>query len=333
MRMAPEGWPFLAIGWGVAVLGAWATLRWGGWWWAIESVALVLAIWLLVFFRNPERMGPRGDRYVIAPADGKIVGTVETDEPAYLRTRALRISIFMSVFDVHVNRYPVSGTVAYRHYNAGQFLRVPVPNDVKYLNASGAAGTARRQVVAVENCNKCHGLLSAHGNNRNGTTQVCAVCHNPSATDQARVPAGGTVAPIDFKVLIHEVHADKIRQSDVTIYGFGGSANVFPIAFPGQVGDCNICHVNASFQLPLQPVVHDTIIPTGGTTPKTIAVCTACHDTVKFDNSASQACGTGVTGPCNHSGGTQTGDAGCAACHGAGSIADVAKVHPITAQQ
>jgi OmcA/MtrC family decaheme c-type cytochrome len=217
--------------------------------------------------------------------------------------------------------------------NAGQFLRVPVPNDVKYLNASGAAGTARRQVVAVENCNKCHGLLSAHGNNRNGTTQVCAVCHNPSATDQARVPAGGVVEPIDFKVLVHEIHADKIRQTDVTIYGFGGSANVFPIGFPGQVGNCNICHVNNSFQLPLQAVVHDTIAPaTSGTTPKTIAVCTACHDTVKFDNSATQACGTGVTGPCNHTGGVQTGDAGCAACHGAGSIADVAKVHPITAQ-
>ena len=67
MRMAPEGWPFLAIGWGVAALGAWATLRWGGWWWVIESVVLVLAVWLLVFFRNPERTGPRGDRYVIAP--------------------------------------------------------------------------------------------------------------------------------------------------------------------------------------------------------------------------------------------------------------------------
>ena len=122
MRMAPEGWPFIAIGWGLAALGGWAALRWSGWWWALEVVLLVLALWLLVFFRNPERTGPRGDRYVIAPADGKVVSTVETDEPAFLRARALRISIFMSVFDVHVNRYPVAGTVAYRHYNAGKFL-------------------------------------------------------------------------------------------------------------------------------------------------------------------------------------------------------------------
>lgn len=122
MRMAPEGWPFIAVGWGLAALGGWAALRWSGWWWVLESVVLVLALWLLVFFRNPERTGPRGDRYVIAPADGKIVSAIETDEPAFLHARALRISIFMSVFDVHVNRYPVSGTVAYRHYNPGQFL-------------------------------------------------------------------------------------------------------------------------------------------------------------------------------------------------------------------
>lgn len=153
MRMAPEGWPFIAVGWGVAALGAWATLRWGGWWWVIESVALVLAIWLLVFFRNPERTGPRGDRYVIAPADGRIVSTVETDEPAYLRTRALRISIFMSVFDVHVNRYPVSGTVAYRHYNAGQFLhaaadKASLENEQSSIGIAGPHGPVLVRQIA-----------------------------------------------------------------------------------------------------------------------------------------------------------------------------------------
>jgi phosphatidylserine decarboxylase len=51
-----------------------------------------------------------------------VVSVVDTDEPSYLRARASRVSIFMSVFDVHVNRYPVSGTVAYRHYHAGRFL-------------------------------------------------------------------------------------------------------------------------------------------------------------------------------------------------------------------
>jgi phosphatidylserine decarboxylase len=153
VRMAPEGWPFIAIGWGVAALGAWATLRWGGWWWVIEAVVLVLAFWLLVFFRNPERTGPRGDRYVIAPADGRIVSTVETDEPAYLRTRALRISIFMSVFDVHVNRYPVSGTVAYRHYNAGQFLhaaadKASLENEQSSIGIAGPHGPVLVRQIA-----------------------------------------------------------------------------------------------------------------------------------------------------------------------------------------
>jgi phosphatidylserine decarboxylase len=143
--MAPEGWPFIAIGWGLAALGGWAALRWSGWWWALEVVILVLALWLLVFFRNPERAGPRGDRYVIAPADGKIVSTVETDEPAFLRARALRISIFMSVFDVHVNRYPVTGTVAYRHYNAGKFLhaaadKASLDNEQSSIGINGPHG-------------------------------------------------------------------------------------------------------------------------------------------------------------------------------------------------
>jgi phosphatidylserine decarboxylase len=151
--MAPEGWPFIAIGWGLAALGGWAALRWSGWWWALEVVILVLALWLLVFFRNPARTGPRGDRYVIAPADGKIVSTVEADEPAFLRARALRISIFMSVFDVHVNRYPVAGTVAYRHYNAGKFLhaaadKASLDNEQSSIGIDGPHGPVLVRQIA-----------------------------------------------------------------------------------------------------------------------------------------------------------------------------------------
>jgi phosphatidylserine decarboxylase len=151
--MAPEGWPFIAIGWGLAALGGWAALRWSGWWWALEVVILALALWLLVFFRDPERTGPRGDRYVIAPADGKIVSTVETDEPAFLRARALRISIFMSVFDVHVNRYPVAGAVAYRHYNAGKFLhaaadKASLDNEQSSIGIDGPHGPVLVRQIA-----------------------------------------------------------------------------------------------------------------------------------------------------------------------------------------
>src|SRR2546421_231315 len=66
--------------------------------------------------------GPRGEQYVIAPADGKVVDVRVVNEPMYLKTQATRISIFMSVFDVHVNRYPATGTVELVRYNPGRFL-------------------------------------------------------------------------------------------------------------------------------------------------------------------------------------------------------------------
>jgi phosphatidylserine decarboxylase len=58
---------------------------------------------------------------LLAPADGKVVSIIETDEPAFFQDRALRVSIFMNVFDCHVNRYPAAGVVRYRHYNTGHF--------------------------------------------------------------------------------------------------------------------------------------------------------------------------------------------------------------------
>lgn len=122
MRLAPEGWPFIALGWGLTALGAWAATRWSAWWWVPTGAIGVVSVWLLVFFRDPQRAGPRGDQYVIAPADGRVVSVVEVDEPMYLKARARRISVFMSVFNVHVNRYPVSGTVELVDYHPGKFL-------------------------------------------------------------------------------------------------------------------------------------------------------------------------------------------------------------------
>ena len=121
MRLAPEGWPFILPGWVVVVLGAWVA-RGSSWVWIPEAVLFLLAVWLLVFFRDPTRTGPRGDQFVIAPADGKIVDVRAVDEPMYLKTQATRISIFMNVFDVHVNRYPATGTVELVRYHPGRFL-------------------------------------------------------------------------------------------------------------------------------------------------------------------------------------------------------------------
>ena len=122
VRLAPEGWPFVVSGWALAALGAWGVAVWGRGMWAVEVALLVVAVWLVVFFRDPVRTGPRGERYVIAPADGRIVDVAVVDEPMYLKAPATRISIFMSVFDVHVNRYPAAGTIELLRYNPGKFL-------------------------------------------------------------------------------------------------------------------------------------------------------------------------------------------------------------------
>ena len=104
MRFAPEGRWFIVGAWLVVAALALAGLRVGA------AVAAVLALWVMWFFRDPERRWGSGDELILAPADGKVVGIVETDEPAFLGGLAIRISIFMNVFDCHVNRYPVGGT-------------------------------------------------------------------------------------------------------------------------------------------------------------------------------------------------------------------------------
>ncbi len=94
--------------------------------WLLAFCLTIIALWVAYFFRDPERTGERGEDVVISPADGRVVMITEVDEPAFIHGRALRISIFMNVFNVHVNRYPVNGTVKYVHYNPGKFLNAAV---------------------------------------------------------------------------------------------------------------------------------------------------------------------------------------------------------------
>ena len=115
VAVAPEGRPFIAGAWFLAAFLAWLA----PWW--VTALWVVVAIWVVAFFRDPVRNGPRGDNLVIAPADGTIVSIVTLDEPDFVAERTTRVSIFMNVFDVHVNRYPSNGTVRYRHYVKGEF--------------------------------------------------------------------------------------------------------------------------------------------------------------------------------------------------------------------
>ena len=123
MSFAREGLTFIVIAALIAAGGYALALNRRSWpLWLLAFVLTLLAIWVAYFFRDPERTGERGERLVVAPADGKIVQIAEVDEPAFLQSKAIRVSIFMNVFNVHVNRYPVSGTVGYVHYNKGKFL-------------------------------------------------------------------------------------------------------------------------------------------------------------------------------------------------------------------
>lgn len=123
MNFAREGIPFILIAAALAAggyAGALARRSWGLW--LLAFVLTLLVLWVAYFFRDPERTGERGERLVISPADGRVIDISEVDEPSFIKGRAIRISVFMNVFNVHVNRYPVSGQVAYVQYNEGKFL-------------------------------------------------------------------------------------------------------------------------------------------------------------------------------------------------------------------
>ena len=85
----------------------------------VSFVFLALMVW---FFRNPDRTLTTDDLKVFAPADGKIVVIEEVEETEYFHDRRIQISIFMSPFNVHVNRYPVNGEVIYTKYHPGKYL-------------------------------------------------------------------------------------------------------------------------------------------------------------------------------------------------------------------
>lgn len=90
--------------------------------WFSYLLSAFVVVTILQFFRNPTREFTTGDNLVIAPADGKIVVIEETEEKEYFKDKRLQVSIFMSPINVHVNRYPIAGTVSFFKYHPGKFL-------------------------------------------------------------------------------------------------------------------------------------------------------------------------------------------------------------------
>ncbi|HXG31914.1 MAG TPA: OmcA/MtrC family decaheme c-type cytochrome [Bryobacteraceae bacterium] len=197
-----------------------------------------------------------------------------------------------------------------------QTVRDAGVNKVLYFSVDGTPAEPRRTVVALEKCNACHFSLSLHGDNRNRIEQ-CVLCHNPNETDRVRRPADQMPPEsVNFVTMIHRIHSGEEQVRDFTIYGFGNVPHNFnEVRYPGDLRNCDACHVNNSQQVPLDARLLPVTDPRGWLNPvgPTTSACTGCHAPVY---AASHALANT----------TQLGES-CAACHKAGAEFSVDRVH------
>ncbi len=155
---AREGWPFIGLFGGVTVV----LFFFGDW---PGFIGLVLTVWCVYFFRNPDRVTPSRGGLVISPADGVVQMIVDRPPPAELGmpdTSVVRISVFMNVFDCHVNRIPCNGRVGRLCYIPGRFVNAALDkasednerqlirvdtDDGRHVAAVQIAGLVARRIV------------------------------------------------------------------------------------------------------------------------------------------------------------------------------------------
>jgi phosphatidylserine decarboxylase len=113
--VASEGWPF------IIPLAMVTALLFALGWKNAGIVLLALTVFVLFFFRDPERAVPGGEGIVVSPADGRVIVIKDIYEPDYLKQDVKQVSIFLSVFNVHVNRAPIGGAIEVVKYNPGKF--------------------------------------------------------------------------------------------------------------------------------------------------------------------------------------------------------------------
>jgi phosphatidylserine decarboxylase len=147
--IAREGWPFL----GIAVAASLGINLWCGFAWALPL--WLITLFILQFFRDPGREVPDDPLAVLSPADGRIVVVGKAMDP-YLNREALKISVFMNVFNVHSNRAPVDGTVQQRWYHAGSFLNAALDKaslenerNALWLRTAGGADITCVQIAGL----------------------------------------------------------------------------------------------------------------------------------------------------------------------------------------
>jgi phosphatidylserine decarboxylase len=182
--------------------------------WLLALSLVLVAVWVAYFFRDPERIGERGDRIVIAPADGKVVLISEVEEPTFVQGRTKRISIFMNVFNVHVNRYPVTGVVRHVEYKRG-----------KFVNAVG-------EQASLENEQRSVGLEAG----------------------QYRVLVRQIAGLIARRIVTYSKEGEQVRQGErMGLIRFGSRVDVFVPAASAlriRVGDIAISGVTVLAELP-----------------------------------------------------------------------------------
>jgi len=146
--IAREGWLFLGGATLIAVAASW-----GAGWWSVPF--WLVAIFVLQFFRDPPRQIPGDDDAVISAADGRVVAVEPARDP-YLERDAIKISVFMNVFNVHSNRSPVDGQVKRRWYNSGSFLNAALDKaslenerNALWLRTAGGADITCVQIAGL----------------------------------------------------------------------------------------------------------------------------------------------------------------------------------------
>jgi len=146
--IAKEGWPFL---FGAVVISLVMTVGWG--WWSIPF--WLVTLFILQFFRDPPRLAPADADAVISPADGRVVAVERARDP-YLDREALKISVFMNVFNVHSNRSPVDGEVKKGWYFGGKFLNAALDKaslenerNALWIHTDGGADVTCVQVAGL----------------------------------------------------------------------------------------------------------------------------------------------------------------------------------------
>jgi len=121
--IAREGLPFIVVGLVVTAVLIFTALRWDSWWlFSTGALLALLTLFTIFFFRDPQRRVIVEPDLLLAPADGRILSIDTVENHPYVGGRAVKISIFLSIFDVHINRIPTSGTIDYVKYNPGKFF-------------------------------------------------------------------------------------------------------------------------------------------------------------------------------------------------------------------